>query len=727
MTILSSIRNRVGLLVGIIFLALLAFVLGDLFSSGRGIFSGRGSNDVGVINGHEISAVEFRNEIDALSNGENLNQEQQDQYSEGVWQDLIRRNVFEPQFKALGITVTEDELAEQMYGDNISPYMNQFFQNPQTGQIAPDFADPMTGQLSGAKVREFVGKMDAETEVKWSRIEVDMRKVLLREKYNALLRKGFYSTNAEVKHEYADENTKYNYKYIVKKYADVADSTITPSTEEMKDYYSNHQWKFKQADAVRTIEYVAFNILPSVEDIAAQKKTMEDIVPEFKSKKPEEDSVYVMQNSDAGMFSKTYLHPGQFPAGSDSAFIKANPGDVLGPFTNGENITVYKVYSKKNSTDSVKVRHILIAYKGGERAGPEITRTKAEAKAKADSILRVVKSGKTKMEDIVEKTTDDPGSKPQGPGPGNKGDYGWFSEESGFVQEFKDAGFKNPKGATVVVETDFGYHVIQVLDKSAESTKVQVAAIDKKIEPSEATMRNVYSKASEFSGKNNNGELFTAAVKKDNMSPFKAEPIMENTKQINGVENPKEVIRWLYDEKTEVGSVSQPFQNTDRYIVARVTSILEKGVKPFEDETVQEICKVEAIKQKKAERFIEELNKAKGNTIEETATKAGNIPVMPGTGVTIAAPYIQGAAFEPGVVGTLTSLAPNAMSAPVKGTMGVYIVWLEKVEKPAPMKPEDGKAKQATLITGLASRADASAEGILKDAAEIVDNRSRYF
>ncbi len=723
MTILSSIRNRVGLLVGIIFLALLAFVLGDLFSSGRGIFGSGGSQDVGVINGEEISAVSFRNEIDLLANGENLNQEQQDQYSEAVWQDLIRRHVFEPQYKALGITITEDELAEQMYGDNISPYMNQFFQNPQTGQIAPDFADPMTGQLSGQKVRAFVGKMDAETEVKWARIEIDMRKVLLREKYNTLLRKGFYATSSEVKHEYADEQTKYNYKFIVKKYADVADSTIKPTTEEMKEYYDNHLWKFKQPDAVRTMEYVAFNIFPSADDIAAQKKDMDSLVVNFQKQKPEQDSIYVLQNSDAGMFTKTYLHPGQFPAGSDSAFLKAKNGDVLGPFSNGENLTVYKVYNQKSSIDSAKVRHILIAYKGGERAGPEITRTKAEAKIKADSILRVVKSGKTKMEDIVEKTTDDPGSKQ-----GNKGDYGWFAEESGFVQEFKDAGFKNPKGATIVVETDFGYHVIQVLDKSSESTKVQVAAIDKKIEPSENTMRDIYSKSSQFAGTNNTGEAFTAAVKKDNMQVFKTPAIMENTKTIEGVENPKEVVRWMFDEKTEVGSVSQPFQNSDRYFVGRVTSILEKGTKPFQDETVQEICKVEAIKQKKADRFIEEFNKAKGATIEETAGKAGNLPVMPGTGTTFAAPYMQGASYEPGVVGTLVSLAPNAMSAPVKGSMGVYVVKLESVVKPpAAITPAEAKTKQATIIAGLASRADQGAEGILKDAAEIADNRARYF
>jgi peptidyl-prolyl cis-trans isomerase D len=719
MTILSSIRNRVGLLVGIIALALLAFVLGDIFTAKNSF--GASSNSVGEINGHDISAVDFQNEINVMANGENLSQEQQDQVSDAVWQELLNKHIFEPQFKAVGISITPEELAEQMLGDNFSPYMTRYFQNPQTGQVDPQFAGP-DGQVSGAKIREFVNKMDADNEVKWSRIEAEMKKILIREKYNMLLRKSFYATNAEVKREYADENTKYNYKYIVKKYSDVNDSTIKPTQEEMKEYYNNHLWKFKQEDAVRSFEYVAFNIFPSAEDIAAQKKAMETIVPEFQKQKPEEDSLYVLQHSDASMFAKVYLHPGQFPAGSDSAFLKANKGDVLGPFTTGEKITVYKVYDKKTSTDSVKVRHILIAHKGGERADPSITRTEAQAKAKADSILRVVKSGKTKMEDIVEKTTDDPGSKQ-----GNKGDYGWFSEESGFVQEFKDAGFKNPKGATVVVKTDFGYHVIQVIDKSSESTKVQTAVIEKKIEPSENTMRDIYNQSAEFAGKNSTGELFTAAVKKDGLQPFKSEPIAENAKQITGIENTKEVIRWLYDEKTEVGTVSQPFQNTTRYFVARVTSVLEKGTKPFEDETVQEICKAEAIKQKKADRFIDEFTKAGGKTIEETAAKAGNLPVLPGMNATIATPSIQAAGFEPGVIGVLASLAPGATSAPIKGSLGVYVVKLETVVKPEPMKPEDGKAKQATLIMGMGSRADASAEGVLKEKAEIVDNRARYF
>jgi peptidyl-prolyl cis-trans isomerase D len=732
MTILSRIRSRVGLLVGIIFLALLAFVLGDVFSARLGF--GTGDNTVGEIDGHEISAVDFNNAITLKSNGENLNQEQMDQYSEAVWQDMLRQYIFEPQFKALGITMSSDELADQMMGNNMSPYMTRYFQNQQTGQIAPEFAGP-DGRLSPQKVRTFVEGMDAEKEVQWARLEDEMKIILIREKYNTLIRKGFYATNAEAKHEYNDEQTKYNYKYILKRYTDVADSLVKPSTEEMKDYYNNHQYKFKQPEAVRTIQYVAFNITATPDDIAAQKEDMVKQATEWQSQKPEADSAYVVQNSDAGMFSKTYLHPGQFPAGTDSIFIKADTGVVLGPYvTSAPDGTteqvIYKVYGKKTSIDSAKVRHILVAYKGGERAGPDITRTKAQAKLRADSILRVIKSGKTKMEDMVESLTDDPGSKaqPGQPGGGNKGDYGWFAEESGFVQEFKDAGFKNPKGTSLVVETDFGYHVMQVLDQSTASTKVQVASITRKIEPSENTMRNIYSQASEFAGKNTTGELFDAAVKKDNLAIFTPETAISiNSKNIDGFENPKELVRWLFDPKTEAGSVSEPLQNSTRYLVVRVVSVLEQGFKPFEDKEVQEICKAEAIKEKKAAKFTEEFNKAKGATIEETAAKAGNLPVMPGANVTIAAPSIQAATFEPGVVGVLASLAPGTMSAPIKGALGVYVVKLESVTKPAPITPEEAKAKQISLIMGMSSRADQNAEGVLKDAANVIDMRARHF
>src|ERR1041385_6495435 len=131
MTILSSIRSRVGLLVGIIFLALLSFVLTDLFNSQRGIFGGASSadNSVGEINGHTVTLTEFRNKMEEYSQGKNLSESEQSQLADAIWQEMLDKYIYEPQYDELGITVSLDELEDQMYGAHPSAYMNQFFQD----------------------------------------------------------------------------------------------------------------------------------------------------------------------------------------------------------------------------------------------------------------------------------------------------------------------------------------------------------------------------------------------------------------------------------------------------------------------------------------------------------------------------------------------------------------------------------------------------------------------
>jgi len=720
-TILSRIRSRVGLLVGIIALALLAFILTDLINRGN-LGGGPGSMDVGEINGETISLIEFNNKIEQYANGRQLSEQEQQQIQEGVWQEFIDKLVYEPQYEALGIMITVDELADQMMGNQPSQYMNQYFQNQQTGQISPEVAGP-NGQISGPKIRAFVEKMDDRQDSMWAAIEKDMNKFLLREKYNQLVRKGIYVTTAQAKHEYKDENTKYNFKFMVKRYSEVADSTIACTDAELQDYYNQNQYKFKQRDAQRAIEYVAFDIFPSADDIAAQRADMEKMKGDLKAGKTSaDDSLYILSMSDDGMYAKQNLRSGTFPVGADSAFLKAAVGEVIGPFNQGENLTIYKVTAHKTSADSAKVRHILFAYKGGASASPDITRTKEQAKAKADSLQKAIKRG-AKMEDLVEKFTDDPGSKANGnPDGGNKGDYGWFTQESGFVQPFKDAGFNNNKGDVVVVETDFGYHVIQVLDKTAPSRKVEVVALNKKIGPSETTIRNVYNKASEFSGLNNTAETFDASVKKDNLNLLKAGEIQEGSKYISGIENAREVVRWMYDEETELGAVSQPFQSGERYIVCKLSSILEKGVKPFE--AVREICELEVRKQKKTKMFTDELNKSKGATIDMWAANT-KLTVQPGANVTFAAPYVQGAGYEGDVVAIMATMKPGQLSAPIKGTMGVYVVVMESVTPAEALT--DVKSQQTRLIQGAASRADGSAGEVLREEANIVDNRAKHF
>jgi peptidyl-prolyl cis-trans isomerase D len=178
----------------------------------------------------------------------------------------------------------------------------------------------------------------------------------------------------------------------------------------------------------------------------------------------------------------------------------------------------------------------------------------------------------------------------------------------------------------------------------------------------------------------------------------------------------------MYDEETEKGAVSPPFQSGERYIVAKLSKVLDKGFKPLEE--VRDIVELEVRKQKKAAMFTEELNKVKGATLDIWAANA-KLTAQPGANVTFAAPYIQGAGYEGEVVAMLATMKPGQVSAPIKGTMGVYVVVLESVTPAEPLV--DVKGQQTRLIQGISSRADGAAGDVLREDADIIDNRAKHF
>ncbi|MEO8737039.1 MAG: peptidyl-prolyl cis-trans isomerase, partial [Edaphobacter sp.] len=103
--------------------------------------------------------------------------------------------------------------------------------------------------------------------------------------------------------------------------------------------------------------------------------------------------------------------------------------------------------------EQVKVRHILIAVPQGADS-----KTDAAAKAKAEDLLKQIKSGGN-FAALAEKNSDDPGSKTQG------GELGWL-DPGKTVPEFDKAAFSLAPGQTSdVIKTQFGYHILQVEDK----------------------------------------------------------------------------------------------------------------------------------------------------------------------------------------------------------------------------------------------------------------------
>jgi peptidyl-prolyl cis-trans isomerase D len=107
----------------------------------------------------------------------------------------------------------------------------------------------------------------------------------------------------------------------------------------------------------------------------------------------------------------------------------------------------------------VHVEHILLMTVG--KTDAEV----AEIHQKADDILKQAKKPGAKFEDLAKKYSEDPGTKDKG------GDLGWVTQGQ-TVKEFETTAFTQPKGTiSDLVKTEYGFHIIKVLDKENAHTK----------------------------------------------------------------------------------------------------------------------------------------------------------------------------------------------------------------------------------------------------------------
>lgn len=102
----------------------------------------------------------------------------------------------------------------------------------------------------------------------------------------------------------------------------------------------------------------------------------------------------------------------------------------------------------------IAARHLLVSYQGALRASPSVTRSKLEAETRARDALKRAREGED-FEVLVKEFSDEPGAGERG------GSLGRF-QRGMMVKAFENAVFKLAPGEiSDIVETQFGYHVIQ--------------------------------------------------------------------------------------------------------------------------------------------------------------------------------------------------------------------------------------------------------------------------
>ena len=263
------------------------------------------------------------------------------------------------------------------------------------------------------------------------------------------------------------------------------------------------------------------------------------------------------------------------------------------------------------------------------------------------------------------------------------------------------------------------FKISRMIDKKRDGNlnKVLLADVVKEIVPSNESSNNNYRKASqaEFDANNelplNNSDesLFI-----DSFNSFE-----EFDSGLPGVENSRQVIKWLYEDQTRVGDVKR-FTLNDGYIVAKAISFNKKSL-PNVDDVRDEVSET-LLKDKKFE-FL--LKKYKGSSDIDLISQDYDIELERATAVTQNDPILVGAGSEPYIIGSSFSLDVDETSNILQGNNGIYVVRL--LSKDTAEDISIGAAISNSLSDREVERISTLIPQVLESKAEIVDNRSLYY
>ena len=687
MAVIGKIREKSSLVLIIVGIAMLAFLLPT--KGVQGLLGGH-DNTVGEIGDIVISGQQFQQKVDkAVAAWETQNKtsatsQVRESLREQAWNELIREIVLESQFKELGIAVSSEELFDMVQGSDPHP------------QVKQAFTDPNTGVFNPAQVLQFLKNLEnmpPENKNQWLLFEDGIQKERVTTKYNNLITKGMYATTSMLKRTYKEQRETRSLKFVAKRYVSVNDSTINVTPEELKAYYEEHKNEYKQ-DASRDIEYVKFEVVPSEEDIKEAKDWIQETATEFKTS--DDDSSFVMYNSETPL-DETFHGADDMPMGLDSSFFYAEVGTVSEPYEENGSFVITKLSNTKMVPDSVKARHILL--KSTQQSPDSLLKARLEnMKAKIEKGASFAQIAKDSSEDVS--------SAIEG------GDLGWFREGT-MVKPFNDACFDAKVGDLVIVQSQFGYHLIEIQAQAEKVRKVQLASISRKILPSSETFNAVFNDASSFYSANSTPEAF----KKASDTKYVASEVKVGDKNIPGMANARELVRWAFNN--EKGAISEPMQFENTFVIARLTEVREEGIATMEQVEIQ--IELGAKKKKKAEMFKAEMTGA--GSLEELATKIGG-QVETAPSVQFAAYAIPGMGQEPRINGMAYNLKQGEMSIPIEGQTGVFVIQVESVT-PAP-ETTDYTAIKTQLEQNYAGTTSSLLEA-LKDKFGVVDKRYKMY
>lgn len=705
MAIIGKIRKHSGLVVIIVGVAIAAFVIGD-FSRKRS----RGTTDIGSVNGENISYGEFNQKVEKNlelqkenTGNDKITDQEAYQIRQSTWNSTVKELLMGEEYEELGLTVSPEELFDQVQGKQPHRYILQYFKDPATGQYNPAVVLNYLKNLD---------KMEAKAKNQWLQFEKAIKDDRQETKFNNLFTKAYYVPSAFLKKAYVNQTRALKTITVAPDLASIADNTVKLTDADYQKFFDKNKQFFFQDEPSRDIDYVLFEVKASDID---KKRTAEDVASLYKEFSITGNALnFANANTDARM-DTGFVRKGVLPSQLDTVLFTAPVGTLIPPFELNGSWYMAKLMDKATRPDSMKGSQILFAYAG--TGNENIKRTKAEAKAKADSLMAALKKNPAMFAEAAKKYSDYPTAKDDG------GDLKWFKDNNPNFEPFFKAGMELKPNEMKIVDTKIGYSLFLLTEKAAPTEKVKAAVLTRAIVPSNQTFQDTYMKASAFAGQNKSADAFDKAAGTQGLQKRQAPGVRAMDNYVMGLPSAREMVRWAFAEPTKIGEVSPVFDLQGQYAVAILKAVADKGeqslenLKPRIEQSVKNM--------KKIDMMVEKMNKEYAST-KDIAGFAQKFAAKPDTANVVFAGFNRSAVGrENELVGTLFLHKKGETLGPVAGNYGAYLVFIEDVTE-APEKADFSYEKTQQLMN-FNQRVSGQLYTALEKTAKIEDHRINFY
>ncbi len=665
MASLQRIRNHGALLITIVGLAMLAFILGDFLNSGSSFFN-RSRENVGVIEGQKIHYTEYEaakeqlTEVYKIETGRSdFDEDMQVQIRNQVWNMMLMDYTMRAQADKIGMDVTADELSELCIGDNIHQIIR--------GRRA--FYDE-NGQFNRDAVVNLLqaineGSEDAEMNANLKQAKTYWLYWEKAVRISYMQEKYTNLLQHLLKANSLDAEYAFNSRQngVSAEYAMQPYFTVADSLVKVNEgdikKLYNQHKEQYKQTPNRAIKYIAFDIVPSEADFQAAQDLMNKLQNEFKT--TDDISLVVNTNSDIMYDGRDYSEQTVPAQFKEFAFGKgAKTGDCTDILFENNTYAMARIMQAGYSMpDSVELKAII---EGGEDQ-----------------------------------------------------ELGWF-KASDLPKNIYEPAFAGKRGTRFTVAQGMGEQTYEIMEIGKPTPKVKLAILAREVTPSSKTYSIIYNNAKQFIVNNGDAEALETAAQEAGMAVIPQYNLTKTTDKIGQLKNSRPIVRWAFEAKE--GQVSDVFECGQQFVVAALTEVNDGEYRPLN--AVRAELTYEATNNAKAAYIKKQLKGAE--SLEAAAEKMGQ-KIQSVERVTLADSRFGTAGMEPAVIGKTIALGENALSEPIQGNMGVFVVKTGAANNSSDtFVPENEKAQLASRFAYLPYQA----MQLIEDKAKVEDNRANF-